>query len=68
MSQKSIKIFVDEIYSKPTKKKRPTNKNDVCHIDDIWSLNILNFRDYGPKNNRGYRHNLVVVDNFSNFG
>ena len=24
--------------------------------------------DYGPKNNRGYRYILVVIDNFSNFG
>ena len=24
--------------------------------------------DYGPKNNRGYRYILVVVDKFSKFG
>ena len=25
-------------------------------------------KDYGPKNNRGYRYVLVVIDNFSKFG
>ena len=24
--------------------------------------------DYGPKNNRGYRYILVVIDNFRDFG
>ena len=68
MSQKNIKIFINEIYSKPPKKYYPTNKTDVYHIDDIWSLDILDFKDYGPKNNRGYRYVLVVIDNFSKFG
>ena len=68
MSQKNIKIFINEIYSKPPKKYYPTNKTDIYHIDDIWSLDILDFKDYGPKNNRGYRYVLVVIDNFSKFG
>ena len=38
MTQKTIKLFIDEIYSKPPKKNYPTNKTDVYHIDDIWSL------------------------------
>ena len=38
------------------------------HIDDIWSLDILDLKDYGPKNNRGYRYVLVIIDNFSKFG
>ena len=52
MSQKSIKIFVNEVYSKPPKKNYPTNKTDVYHIDDIWSLDILDLKDYGPEDNR----------------
>ena len=68
MSQKNIKIFVNEIYSKPPKKYYPTNKTDVYHIDDIWSLDILDLKDYGPKNNRGYRYVLVTIDNFSKYG
>ena len=68
MTQKNIKIFINEKYSKPPKKFYATNKTDVYHIDDIWSLDILDIKDYGPKNNRGYRYVLVIIDNFSKFG
>ena len=68
MSQKNIKIFINEIYSKPPKKNYITNKTDVYFIDDIWSLDILDLKDYGPENNRGYRYVLVTIDNFSKFG
>ena len=68
MTQKNIKIFINEIYSKPPKKNYPTNKTDVYHIDDIWSLDILDLKDYCPENNRGYRYVLVVIDNFSKYG
>ena len=67
MSQKNIKIFIDEIYSKGPKKNYATNKTDVYHIDDTWSLDILDLKDYGPENNRGYRYVLVIIDNFSKF-
>ena len=68
MTQKNIKIFVNEIYSKPPKKYYVTNKTDVYHIDDTWSLDILDLKDYGPENNRNYRYVLVIIDNFSKFG
>ena len=68
MTQKNIKIFINEIYSKPPRKNYATNKTNVYYIDDIWSLDILDLKDYGPKNNRGYRYVLVIIDNFSKFG
>ena len=68
MTQKNIKVFINEIYSKPPKKNYITNKTDVYHIDDIWSLDILDLKDYGSENNRGYRYVLVTIDNFSKFG
>ena len=68
MTQKNIKIFFNEIYSKAPKKYYATNKTDVYFIDDIWSLDILDLKDYGPKNNRGYRYVLVTIDNFSKYG
>ena len=68
MSQKNIKIFINEIYSKPPKKYYHANKTDVYHIDDTWSLDILDLKDYGPENYRGYRHVLVIIENFSKFG
>ena len=68
MTQKSIKIFINEIYSKPPKKNYGTNKRDVYHIDDIWILDILDLEGYGPENNRAYRYILAIMDNFSKFG
>ena len=68
MTQKNIKIFINEICSKPPKKYYPTNKTDVYHIDNTWFLVILDLKEYGPKNNRGYRYVLVVIDNFCKFG
>ena len=68
MTQKNIKIFINEIYSKPPRRNYPTNKTNVYFIDDIWSLDILDLKDYGPENNRGHRYALVIIDNFSKFG
>ena len=52
------------MYSKPPKKNCATNKTDVYHIDDIWSLDTLNLKDRGPENNKNYRYVLVVIDSF----
>ena len=68
MSRKTIKIFMNEIYSKPPKKNYPPNKTDVYHIDDIWSVDILDIKAYGPEKNRTYRYVLVVIDTFPKFG
>ena len=68
MTPRNNKIFINEIYSKGPIKYYPTNKTDVYYIDEIWSVDILDLNDYGPKNNRGYRHVLVIIDNFSKFG
>ena len=68
MTQKNIKIFINEIHSKRPRKSYPTNKTDVYHIDDIWSLDIIDLKEYGPENNRGYRYVLVIINNFSKFG
>ena len=68
MTQKNIKIFINEIYSKPPKKNYATNKTSVYYIDNIWSLDILDLKDYGLENNRGYRYVLVTIDNFNKYG
>ena len=67
MTQKTIKIFINEIYSKPPKKNYVTNKTDVYHIDNIWSLDILDLEDHGPENNRNFGYILVLMDKFSKF-
>ena len=51
-----------------TKKNYPTNKTDVYHINEIWPLDILDHKDYGPENNKEYRYVLVIIDKFSKFG
>ena len=56
MTQKSIQIFINGIYSKVPKKKYVTKKIDVYHIDDVWSLDILDLKVYGPENNKAYRY------------
>ena len=68
MTQKNIKIFITEVYSKPPKMNYNTNKTDVYYIDDIWSLGISDLKDYGPENNRGCRYVFVIINNFSKFG
>ena len=35
-----IKIFFDEIYSNPPRKKYPTIKINYNHIDEIWSIDL----------------------------
>ena len=68
ITQKAIKIFINEIYSKGPKQNYDTTKAEVYHVNDIWSLEILDLRDYGPENNTNYRYVLLVIDNFSKFG
>ena len=66
--KKSIKLFINEIYSKPPKKDYATNKTDVYYIDDAWSSGIIELKDYSPENNRWYRFVLVIIDTFSKLG
>ena len=49
MTQRTIKIFIAETHPKALKTNYITNKTDVYHIDDTWSLDILGLKDYGSK-------------------
>ena len=68
MTLKSIKIFINEIYYKPPKKNYATTKTEIYHIDGTWSLDIIDLKDYGPENNRGYRYIFAIINNFSKSG
>ena len=47
MSKKdNIKLFIDEIYSKPPRKNYPTNKIKYNHIDEICSIDLAGMIDY----------------------
>ena len=37
------------------------------HIDEIWSIDLLDMSDYSIKNNNGYRYIFVIIDNFSKY-
>ena len=62
-----IKIFIDEIYSKPPRRNYPTNKIVYNNIDEIWSIDLADFSDYKTSNNKGYRYIFILVDNFSKY-
>ena len=68
MTQTTIKNFVNQIYSKRPEQNYITNNANVCPSDDIWSLDILVLKDYGPEDITSYRYVLVVIDKFSKFG
>ena len=57
--------FNDEISSSPPKKNYPTNKIVNNHIDEIWSIDLLDMSHYRISKNRGYRYILLVIDKFS---
>ena len=67
MTKKTNKIFIDELYSKAPQKNYATNETDLYQIDDIWSLELLDSKDYGPEINRILRYILVVIDNTKKF-
>ena len=61
------KIFIDEIYSKPPMKNYQTNKIVYNHLDEIWSIDLADFSDYKTSNNKGFRYNFIIIDNFSKY-
>ena len=56
-----IDTFINETYTNPPKKYCLTNKTIVNYIDDTWRIDLLDMNDYGVKNKKGYRYNLVVA-------
>ena len=62
MSKKDLtKMFIDEIYHKPPKKNYETNRTIVKHSGDTWSVDLLDFIDYKPAYNKGFRY---ILDNW----
>ena len=67
MKRDLTKIFIDEIYSKPPKKKYPTKKVIYNHVDEIWSIDLVDMIDYKISNNKRFRYIFIVIDNFSKY-
>ena len=57
-----IKIFIDEIFSKPPNKSYPTNKIVYNHIDEFWSIDSADMIDYKTSNNKGIRYIFIIND------
>ena len=68
MTHETIKIFLNEIYSKGPKQNYITNKTDVSQFEGICSSDIIDLKEYGPENIIRYRYVLVSFDNFSKYG
>ena len=68
MTQKNIKMFINEVSYKPLKKNYNTNKQTCTVLMTFGLLTYLDLKDYGPENNRRYRYSLVIIDNLSKFG
>ena len=49
------KLFIDEIYSKPSVRNYPTNKIVYNHIDETWSIDLADMIDYKISKNKGFR-------------
>ena len=62
-----IKIFIDDIYSKPPKRNYPTNKMVYNLIDEIWSIDLADMIDYKNSNYKGFRYIFVIIDIFSKY-
>ena len=62
-----IRIFIDEIYSKPPLRNYPTNKIVYNHFDEIWSIELAHLSGYKTSNNKGYRYIFFIIDIFSEY-
>ena len=62
-----VRIFIDEIYSKPPLRKYPFRKLDYNHIDEIWSNNLADMVDHRTSNNKGYRYIFIIIDNYCKY-
>ena len=56
-----------KFYCKPSRRTYITNKTNVHHTNDTFSLDKIGLKDYAPEKIRGYRNVLVVFDIFSKF-
>ena len=65
MKKQTTKIFIEEIYSKASKRNYPTNRIIYNHVDETWSIDLADMVDYKFSNNKGFRYIFVIINNFS---
>ena len=62
-----FKKFRKREISPSPKKYYVTNKTDVFHIGDAWSMDGLDLNDYGALKIKGFRCTLILIDKFFKF-
>ena len=68
MKRDLTKIFIDEIYSKPSMRNYPTKKIVYNNIDELWGIDLANFSDYIISNKKkDIDIYLLYSINFPNF-
>ena len=60
-----IKVFIDENYSEPPRKNYPNSEILYNHIDEIWSIDLVDMVDYKSSNKKGCRYIFIINDNFT---
>ena len=63
----NIIAFIDETYSTPPRNIYPTHKIVHNHIDEVWSIDLIDLIDYKFSNNKGFRYMCVNIDGFSKY-
>ena len=63
MKRDLTKLFIHVFYSSP-KKNYPTNNLIYNHIDEIWSIDLMDMSDYGISNNKRFRYIFVIIVKF----
>ena len=56
-------VFIDETYTKRFKRNYETDKTKLKSIDDCWSEDFSEMKDYKTSNNTGDTCILVVTEN-----
>ena len=67
MKRDLTKVFTDEVYSKTPMRKHPINRIVYNHIDEKWSIDLVDVVDYKISNNKGYINTFIIIDNFSKY-
>ena len=65
-TQKQKEKFGRELFS-PIVKTFQREKIIPKHIDECWSIDLIDFSDYGAENNKGYRYVFTCIDIFSKY-
>ena len=58
-----INFLIDKIYS-PSRKNYPSNKIVFNHMDEIWSIDLMDMSEY-KISNKGFRYIFLIIDIFS---